>query len=278
MGALFASAYTRISPVCTNFQRTVRVHRMSVIVLFALIGLFVGGARGLLIGAAIGYGASWVLRNVLGKRLALVRAQFLDSTFAVMGALCKADGAVSRDEIQVAESMFARLNLSSDQRRSAMAAFTRGKAPHFDLDAEVGKFARASHGHRSILVMFLQIQCAAVAADGNVHPAEHQMLVKVARGLGLSEADVAQLEALLRTGAPGPSPQRKLEDAYTALGLSSSASDAEIKQAYRRLMSQNHPDKLAGKGLPESMREMAEERSREISTAYAVIKEARGFI
>jgi DnaJ like chaperone protein len=251
---------------------------MPLMVLFALIGLIVGGIRGLLIGAAIGYAAGWVLRNVLGKQLVLVQAQFLESTFAVMGAVCKADGAVSRDEIQVAESMFARLNLSSEQRQSAMAAFTRGKAPGFDLDAEVGKFARASRGHRPILLMFMQIQCAAVAADGNIHPAEHQMLVRVARGLGLSEADVAQLEALLRTGAPGPSPQTKLADAYAALGISSSASDAEIKQAYRRLMSQNHPDKLAGKGLPESMREMAEERSREISTAYALIKEARGFV
>ena len=251
---------------------------MSVIVLFALIGLFVAGVRGLLIGAALGYGASWVLQNVLGKRLALLQVQFLNSTFAVMGALCKADGVVSRDEIRVAESMFTRLNLSSEQRELAMAAFNRGKAPGFDLDAEVSSFMRASRGHRSILVMFLQIQCAAVASDGNVHQNEHQMLVRVARGLGLSEADVAQLEALLRTGAPGPSPQHKLEDAYTALGVSSSATDSEIKQAYRRLMSQNHPDKLAGKGLPESMREMAEERSREISTAYAVIKEARGFV
>ncbi len=250
---------------------------MSMIVLFALIGLFVGGFRGFLIGAAIGYGANWVLRSVLGKRLALVQAQFLDSTFTVMGALCKADGAVSRDEIQVAESLFARLNLSGEQRQSAMAAFSRGKSPGFDLDAEVAKFARVSRGQRSILVMFLQIQCAAVAADGIVHQNEHEMVVRVARGLGLSEADVAQLEALLRAGAPGPSPQHKLEDAYTALGLSSSATDSEIKQAYRRLMSQNHPDKLAGKGLPESMREMAEERSREISIAYAAIKEARGF-
>jgi DnaJ like chaperone protein len=251
---------------------------MSVIVLFALVGLFVGGVRGLLIGAAIGYAASWVLRNVVVQGLAQVQAQFLESTFAVMGALCKADGAVSRDEIQVAESMFARLNLSSEQRQAAMAAFSRGKTPGFDLDAEVGKFARASRGNRSLLVMFLQIQCAAVAADGNVSAAEHQLLARVARGLGLSEADVAQLEALLRTGGRQPSPQHKLEDAYTALGISSAASDAEIKQAYRRLMSQNHPDKLAGKGLPESMRQMAEERSREISTAYALIKEARGFV
>jgi DnaJ like chaperone protein len=103
------------------------------------------------------------------------------------------------------------------------------------------------------------------------------MLVRVARLLGLTEADVEQLEALLRTGTTGPSPQQKLDDAYAALGLHSSATDSQIKQAYRRLMSQNHPDKLAGKGLPESMREMAEERTREISTAYTVIKEARGF-
>jgi DnaJ like chaperone protein len=251
---------------------------MSVIVLSALIGLFVAGVRGLLIGAALGYAANWVLQNVVRKRLALVQAQFLESTFAVMGALCKADGVVSRDEIQVAESLFARLNLSGEQRQSAMAAFGRGKAPGFDVDAEVAQFARVSRGHRPILMMFLQIQCAAVTADRAVHPAEHQMLVRVARGLGLSEADVAQLEALLRTNAPRPSPQHKLEDAYAALGLSSAASDAEVKQAYRRLMSQNHPDKLASRGLPESMRQLAEERTREISTAYAVIKEARGFV
>jgi DnaJ like chaperone protein len=103
------------------------------------------------------------------------------------------------------------------------------------------------------------------------------MLVRIARGLGLTEADVAQLEALLRTGARGPSPHHKLDDAYAALGLTASATEAQIKQAYRRLMSQNHPDKLAAKGLPESMRAMAEQRTREISVAYAQIKEARGF-
>lgn len=250
---------------------------MSVIILFGLIGLFVAGFRGLVVGAALGYAANWGLRNVVGNRLALIQAQFLDSTFAVMGALCKADGVVTRDEIAIAETMFERLHLSGEQRESSRAAFNRGKAPGFDLDAEVGKFAQASRGHRPILVMFLQIQCAAVAADGNVHPTEHQMLVRVARLLGLTEADVAQLEALLRTGTAGPSPQQKLDDAYAALGLSAAATDSQIKQAYRRLMSQNHPDKLAGKGLPESMREMAEEKTREISTAYSVVKEARGF-
>lgn len=250
---------------------------MPVIFLLGLIGLLIGGVRGLIVGAALGYAVGLGMRSVVGGKLVQVQAQFLDSTFAVMGALCKADGVVTRDEIAIAEAMFARLHLSGEQRESARAAFNRGKAPDFDLDTEVTKFARVSRGLRPILVMFLQIQCAAIAADGNVHPAEHQMLVRVARLLGLTEADVAQLEALLRTGTSGPAPQQKLEDAYAALGLSPAATDSQIKQAYRRLMSQNHPDKLTGKGLPESMREMAEERTREISTAYAIVKEVRGF-
>ncbi len=253
---------------------------MSLTFLFALIGLFVGGFRGLVLGFLIGYAASFVLKSVLVKKLASVQGQFLESTFAVMGALCKADGVVTRDEIAIAEAMFERLHLSGEQREIAKAAFNRGKSPGFDLDAEVGAFGRVVHGQRPLLVMFLQIQCSAIAGDGNVHPAEHQMLVRIARLLGLSEADVAQLEALLRTGArggPSARTQTNLDDAYAALGLTSSATDAEIKKAYRRLISQNHPDKLAGKGLPESMREMAEERTRELNTAYETIKNARGF-
>jgi DnaJ like chaperone protein len=256
---------------------------MSLTFFLGLLGLLIGGFRGLIVGAAIGYVAGFVVRKMLHDRLVSAQAQFLESTFAVMGAMCKADGVVTRDEIATAEVMFDRLHLSEEQRTSAKAAFNRGKAPGFDVDAEVAKFARAAHGYRPLLLMFLQVQCAAIAGDGSIHPAEHRLLVRIARDLGLSEMDVAQLEALLRASAGGyggagaPPSKNKLDDAYAALGLTPAASDAEIKKTYRRLMSQNHPDKLAGKGLPESMREIAEERTREISTAYAIIKEARGF-
>jgi DnaJ like chaperone protein len=61
------------------------------------------------------------------------------------------------------------------------------------------------------------------------------------------------------------------------LGLEASATDAEIKKAYRKLVSQHHPDKLVSQGLPEEMMEIAKTRVREINTAYDQIKQARGF-
>jgi DnaJ like chaperone protein len=255
---------------------------MSVIIFCALLGLVFGGMRGLLIGVLLGYGAKWAFAPILRSRLQQGQARFLDSTFAVMGALSKADGVVSRDEIQVAQQIFDMLRLSGARRDQAKDAFNRGKAANFDLDAEVDRLRGAiAFGRGPLLRLFLHLQCMAVAADGRVHEAEHAMLVHIAQRLGLTARDVAQLEALLRAGAgaaagPRPAPSKdRLDDAYTALGLTPDVRDAEVKRAYRRLVSENHPDKLAAKGLPESMRQVAEERTREINVAYDLIKESR---
>jgi DnaJ like chaperone protein len=198
-----------------------------------------------------------------------------------MGALCKADNVVTRDEIDTVERIFDMLNLHGENRSQAKAAFNRGKQPDFDLDTAVDRFAALTRGRGPLLQLFLQLQCMAVAADGRVHPAEHEMLVRVARRLGLNEADVTQLEALLRAGTAGASrgggapTADRLTDAYRALGVSKDSDAATIKRAYRKLISQNHPDKLASRGLPESMRPVAEQRSRELNAAYDLIKEAR---
>lgn len=257
---------------------------MFLVVIGALIGALFGGFAGFLIGAAVGYAAGVVLRQSLVGGLRVVQSQLIDSTFAIMGALCKADNVVTRDEINAVERIFTMLRLQDEQRQAAKAAFNRGKEPEFDLDAAIDQFARVSRRRAPLVQLFLQLQVMAVAADGKVDPAEHQMLVRIARRLGLHEHDVAQLEALLRAGGAGPSyrgttpPGDRLADAYAALDVSPEASPAEIKRAYRKLISQNHPDKLAARGLPESMRAVAEERSREINAAYDLIKNARGMV
>ena len=251
------------------------------VLLGAAIGYAIGKLPGLIIGGALGAFLLNRLKSRLLGRLRDMQSGFVESVFAVMGAVSKADGVVTRDEIRMAESMFDRFHLSADQRERAKAAFNRGKAEDFDLDAELARFRQACGGQSALLQMFLQVQVSAVAADGQVHPAEHDMLLRIARGLGLPENLVEQLEATLRgaqAGASGSGRQStasQVDDAYKVLGVSPSASDAELKRAYRKLMSENHPDKLAGRGLPESMREMAEERTREISHAYDVVRDAR---
>jgi len=247
----------------------------------ALLGALLGGFPGFFIGGFIGYLAGIALQRTVVGGLRVAQTQLLDSTFAIMGALCKADNVVSRDEINAVEQAFRMLKLQGEQLEQAKAAFNRGKQPDFDLDAAVDQFARISRGRGPLLQLFLQLQVMAVAADGRIDPAEHAMLVRIASRLGLAEADVSQLEALLRAATGGPTSaggvpsQDRLADAYAALGVTPASSAAEIKRAYRKLISQNHPDKLAARGLPESMRAVAEERSRELNSAYDLIKTAR---
>jgi DnaJ like chaperone protein len=255
--------------------------RMPLLFMCAIVGFWLAGFPGLLLGAAIGYALSQVAGANVRRRLLSTQAQFLDTTFVVMGALCKADGVVTRDEIRVTEEVFVRLGLTPELKDAARAAFTRGKAADLDLDAVVDEFVQSARGGGALFELFLQLQLLAVGADGQVHPAERAMLVRVARRLGLPESAMARLEALLRAaadgtaGVAGPAPKQQLEDAYAALGVTPETSDSEIKRAYRKLMSENHPDKLTAKGLPESMRRLAEERAREINVAYDVIRKAR---
>lgn len=252
----------------------------------ALVGWWIAGFKGFLVGGALGYLIGRLARVYLGRRLDTARSQFVDSTFEVMGALCKADGVVTRDEIRAVEEMFLRLRLSEAQKASAKAAFNRGKEPGFDLDGAARRFAESTAGNPLMLQLFLQLQLAAIAADGVVQPVEREMLVRVARQLGLAEYHIAQLEALLRAAntaggeaaAPNRPPSRdRLQDAYTALGLTPEATEAEIKRAYRKMISETHPDKLASQGLPQNLRDLAEERAREINAAYEVLKRARNF-
>ena len=247
----------------------------------ALLGAFLGGWLGFLLGGYAGYLVSLGLRRFLIGGLRIAQSQMIDSTFSIMGALCKADSVVTRDEINAVEQVFRLFNLHGEAKQQAKDSFNRGKQPDFDLDTAVDSFATISRGRGPLLQLFLQVQCMAIAADGKIHPAEHEMLVRIASRLGLAEADVLQLEALLRaaTGrgstSGGVPTKDRLQDAYAALGVSADATPAQIKRAYRKLMSANHPDKLASRGLPESMRQVAEERSREINSAYDLIKEVR---
>ena len=244
----------------------------------AMIGYAIGRLPGLLIGALVGYAlVRWLRVKLIGK-LAERQTRFLSATFSVMGAMSRADGEVSEHERRSAEAVFDRLNLNGEQREKARADFERGQQEGFDLEAELAGLRQIVGAQRGLLQVFFQVQLVALAADGKVEQSERDMLMRVAKGLGCSQEELSRLEAMLNGAANAGGTQESaqpLEEAYRVLGVSAEATDADVKRAYRKLMSQNHPDKLAGKGMPDSMRRMAEQRTSEISNAYERITQAR---
>lgn len=219
---------------------------------------------------------------------------FFEATFEVMGHLAKADGRVSEAEIAVAHSVMDRMDLSSAQRREAIALFNRGKAPDFDLAARLGALRRACGGRLVSTHLFIELQLMAAYADGAPTPEQRRILEAIRNGLGVKAFVYRQLESLLllqrqmhsgagRGGAQGPgrgasrSPAEdtRLRRAYATLGVGPASSDAEVKKAYRRLMSQHHPDKLIAQGLPEEALRLASQQTQEIRQAYERVSAAR---
>lgn len=219
-----------------------------------------------------------------------VQKAFFETTFSVMGHVAKADGRVSEIEIRMARAVMDKLRLSPARIEEAMNLFNDGKRPDFPLDACMERFLRVCRHRRDLHRIFIEIQLQAALADGQISDAERHVLERVASYLRIPAWELRQLEALIiaaqrrASGAQGnyggrssAAPSRpSLSDAYAVLGVSREASDAEVKKAYRRLMSRHHPDKLAANGLPEDMREVAAEKTREILAAYEQVREARG--
>lgn len=246
------------------------------------LGFVVGGPIGALLGAALGQSVGFALRGVEFQEAdddSRERTQiaFFTATFGVMGHVAKADGRVSPDEINLANRVMDHFGVNEDQRRAARAIFNEGKARGFPLDAVLDQLRRECGRATNLLRLFLEIQVQAAWADGGVHAEERRVLKHVASRLGFPDEAYDELERLVGSGAATPQPEAgpSLADAYATLGVAPDASDAEVKRAYRRLMSRHHPDKLAASGLPEEMMRAATERTQQIKAAWDRVRSAR---
>ncbi len=268
-----------------SLGQLIRRNRTALIV-GGLIGLMSGGLVGLLFGAGIGVALSAALKNALGNVLNPQDA-FFRATFTVMGKLAKADGRVSEEEIRYAREVMDRMGLSDVRRREAMALFSQGKESDFDIAEVMRPLSALIRFRIPLKLMFVEIQLQAAMADGQVSEAETMIIRDVCRLLQMSQAEMAALMARMQSQFSYQqhsyqshqggyvSEQELLKESYGVLGVSESVSDAELKKAYRRLMSQHHPDKLVAKGLPEDMMQLAKEKTQEIQAAYDRIRSAR---
>lgn len=253
-----------------------------------LMGLLLGGFPGLLVGLLAGH---WFDRGLarslgLGSPSALARARqtFFDTSFQLLGHLAKADGRISEAEIAQAESVMQQLGIRGSQRQEAIARFRQGAAAGFDLDAAVTAFRKDCPGPRLVAHTLLSLLITMAMADGLIAEAEREVLQRVAAGLGFSQQELDTLLAMVEAQShfhnyrPGEQPPARdtLSDAYRALGVAPDCNDRELKRAYRKLMSEHHPDKLVSRGVPESMMKIATEKAQEIQAAYELIRKSRG--
>ncbi|MDP7591364.1 MAG: co-chaperone DjlA [Litorilituus sp.] len=212
------------------------------------------------------------------------QAAFFYTTFSVMGHVAKAKGQVTNHEIAFASTYMNKLGLSNEMRQQAQDAFREGKMVGFPLKERLRKFKRICGNRHDLLLMFLEIQIQVAFSDGELDSQEREVLHTIAKLLGYSTRQLDNLLEMIIAGAAfhqqsghgyqrsgAGSREHQIDSAYKVLGVSQGSTTAEVKKAYRKLMSQHHPDKLIAKGLPPEMMESAKEKTQEIQAAYDLL-------
>jgi len=250
-----------------------------------IIGFVAAGPFGSVLGVLLGHQLDETNGGLFRRRAGKDSPQqisqlFFEVAFEVMGQVAKVDGRVSEDEVRVARGIMRGMQLSPDQVRGAIDHFTLGKAHDYPLAERLERLEQQIGDRAELARAFVQIQLQSAVGAGPVGPEKRQLLWRVASALGVSRAEVAQIEALVRAHEQRNgqrSEAEAIEEAYRVLGLSAGASNDEIKKSYRRLMNQHHPDKLVARGLPESMVGVAEQKTFEVRAAYEKLRALRGF-
>lgn len=240
------------------------------------LGFTLGGPLGALLGAVVGHQISSSAEKSNPHIQQNNRAQtaFFTATFSVMGHICKADGSVTQDEIQVAEHVMSQMNLSEGQKKTAVALFEAGKKDDFPLKDVLAQLKSELGISKNIKRVFLEIQCSAAYADKILHPNEEKLLYTIARHINFPEHELRSILASIISAKNYNNSTQKMhaDDAYAILNVAPNADEKTIKRAYRKLMSQHHPDKLIAQGLPEEMIACATKKTQEIRAAYDRLK------
>lgn len=262
----------------------------------AVVGYIVAGP----IAAAIGFIAGFFFDRRLSARKkqdpwqrAKVEKAFFQAIFPLLGRLAKADGHISQEEIDSTEELMTRMGLNADARKEAIVLFKQGAEPDYDALATVDVFMATCGSFNNLRQIFLVYLITLAYADNVLHEEEEKLLYAVADRVGYSRYAFNHLLGMIHAQAhffngrkqqsgyhndfqhKQRATQSELELAYSALGVSSDITDKELKKAYRKLMSEYHPDKLAGRGVPDDMVKLATERSQEVQAAYDTIKRHR---
>lgn len=277
-------------------------------------GKFLGGLFGYLTGGSAGAFFGVLVGNFFDKGLAthfstphllyhaekkqVVQKIFFEATFSIMGHIAKADGRVSEKEIQIANTLMNEMRLNNNQKVLAKQLFNKGKQPSFNLNQVLTELQQKCKDNRELLKLFIDIQYRAAIVDG-LSSKKIKSLDEIFKRFGFAplhkqhrfyedfnftrnDQNQGQHQQKQQSYSSYQkqtyqSSNSSLSHAYALLEVTPDSSKKDIKRAYRRLLSKNHPDKLIAQGLPEEMIRIANEKTHKIVTAYKLISESKGW-
>ena len=249
------------------------------------IGAFLGTQRGGILGGIVGaVVGSWLEEKA--KAIAGGEARKAKSTAsadelstlaalaAMLSKLAKADGRISENEVRYCERLFDRLGLHGEKREYCIRVFRAAKNDSHSIYEYAESFAAAQQSGNFREVVY-DILWDLACADGTVSAEELHVLQSITGSLRIG-ANLFAWECR-RHGVANPSEEdRYRDDPYSVLGCEKTASDDEVKSAYRKKARELHPDVLRAQGLSEELLSRANSQMARVNAAWAEIKKMRG--
>ena len=246
-----------------------------------IIGKIVGGTIGFALGGPLGAVAGAVFGHAFDSEnmaiegsphpkpsmLEETQLAFFVGTFSMLAKLAKADGRVGQEEIDAIESFAVNdLGLTPSSREVAFNIFRAALNSPASFEDFAVQFYAHFRNQPQLIEMMVDILLRVATADGSIHLAEETLILSAARVFHFDQNRLNQLKSRYVTSS---------EKYYDVLGCNRRDSEETIKSRYRHLVQTYHPDKIAGKGLPEEFTHLAQDKFREIQEAYEIIKKER---
>tara|TARA_E500000331_G_scaffold19709_1_gene17342 strand:+ start:1062 stop:1790 length:729 start_codon:yes stop_codon:yes gene_type:complete len=228
-------------------------------------GLMIGGPIGALIGAVAGHAVDKVRSNSGEPEDATKSVAFTIATIALGAKMAKADGVVTRDEVDAFKRVF---RVPPEDVKDVSRVFDQARKDSRGFEPYARQIAGMFADNPAVLEELLYCLTLIARADGVMHPEEVKYLRSVADIFGLDDHAFERITEV--------SGDLETSDPYKILGVSRDMTNDEIKSAYRSLVRENHPDKLIADGLPEELIDMATEKLAAINDAFDKVSTERG--
>lgn len=186
------------------------------------------------------------------------------SIIVLIACVIKSDGRVLKSEINYIKPFLLKTFGGAGAKQALLLLKELLKQ---DIDAKAVAQQIGQHINYSTRLELVHLLLAVANADGELHELELEIISSISMNMSVQDADYQSILALYQRS-------KDANWAYTALEITPSATNEEVKKAYRRMAMKYHPDKVANAG--EEIRQQATDKFRAINEAYEHIKQQRG--